>query len=160
MYSLVNDCLIVPFHNMQILKFKAQLMITFYAAANHYRNRHLKAERNKMDQNSSITTQEQVLLNPWKYRTCFLGDCWHGDVLMVCLELDSLYVVEKHFYFCEEKLDYSWDPQNWYFNNKLFRTIIMFNYMWMSSCFPLWQIQQEEILGNTSCKTKWKERIL
>ena len=41
--------LIAPFDNMQTLKFKAKLTITFYAAVNHYHNGHPKAETSKMD---------------------------------------------------------------------------------------------------------------
>ena len=48
-------------------------MITFYAAINHFRNGHLKAETSTMDQNPPITTQERDLVwNPVKYCVCFL----------------------------------------------------------------------------------------
>ena len=47
-------------------------MIMFYAAVNHYRNGHPKAETSKMDRNLPITNQERDLLTSEKYHTCFL----------------------------------------------------------------------------------------
>ena len=64
----------VSFNNMRALKFKAKLTITFYAAVNHYRNGHSKAETCKMDRNPPITNQERDLLTSLKYCTCFLRD--------------------------------------------------------------------------------------
>ena len=61
-----------PFNNMRTLKFKAQHAIWFYAAVNHYRNGHLKAETNRKDRNPPIRTQEHGLLNSVKQCTCFL----------------------------------------------------------------------------------------
>ena len=47
------------FNYPRTLKFKGKVAITFSTAVNHYyRNRHLKAETNKMGQNPPITTQE------------------------------------------------------------------------------------------------------
>ena len=63
-FSIVDDVITnvtVPFNNTRTLKFKAQLAIWFYAAVNHYRNRHLKAETNRMDRNPPITAQEHDL---------------------------------------------------------------------------------------------------
>ena len=51
---------------MRTLKFKAQYVIWFYAAVNHYRNGHLKVETNRMDRNPPIATQEHALLNSVK----------------------------------------------------------------------------------------------
>ena len=58
--------IIALFNNMQTLKFKAKLTITFYVAINHYRNGHLKAETSKMDRNPPITNQEHDLLTSLK----------------------------------------------------------------------------------------------
>ena len=50
-----DSSLVALFNNMRTLKFKAKLTITFYAAVNHYRNGHPKAETSKMDRNPPIT---------------------------------------------------------------------------------------------------------
>ena len=63
---------IAVFNNMRTLKFKVKLTIRFYAAVNHYRNSHPKAETSKMDRNPPIMNQERDLLTSLKYRTCFL----------------------------------------------------------------------------------------
>ena len=62
---------------MRTLLFKAKLMITFYAADNHYRNGHSKAETSKMDRNPPIANQERDLLTSLKYCTCFLRGPQH-----------------------------------------------------------------------------------
>ena len=49
--------LIALFNNLQTLKFKAKVTITFYAAVNHYRNGHPKAETSKVDRNLSLTNR-------------------------------------------------------------------------------------------------------
>ena len=74
-YSVVH--VIAFFNSMQTLKFKPKVTIMFYAAVNHYRNGHPKAETNKMDQNPPITTQECGLLSPPKYCTYFLRGSRH-----------------------------------------------------------------------------------
>ena len=61
-----SEWVIAVFNNMQTLKFKVKLMITFYAAVNHYRNGHPKAETSKMDRNLSIMNQERDLLTSLK----------------------------------------------------------------------------------------------
>ena len=61
---------IALFNNMRTLKFKAKLTIKFYAAVNHYRNGHPKAETSKIDRNPPIMNQERDLLTSLKYRTC------------------------------------------------------------------------------------------
>ena len=67
-----------PLNNTRTLKFNAQHAIWFYAAINHYRNSHLKAETNRMDRNPPITTQEHDLLNSVKQCTCFLRGPWYN----------------------------------------------------------------------------------
>ena len=61
-----SERVIAVFNNMRTLKFKVKLMITFYAAVNHYHNGHPKAETSKMDQNLSIMNKERDLLTSLK----------------------------------------------------------------------------------------------
>ena len=87
------DRVIALFNNMRTLKFKAKLTITFYAAVNHYRNGHPKADRNP-----PITNQERDLLTSLKYRTCFLRGLRRQRKNTFCMmrhELHSSHVIEK-----------------------------------------------------------------
>ena len=47
------ECTTALFNNMQTLRYKAKLTIMFYAAVNHYRNRHLKAETTEQNGSKS-----------------------------------------------------------------------------------------------------------
>ena len=86
---------------MQTLEFKAKLTITFYAAVNHYRNGHPKAETSKKDQNPPITNQERDLLTSSlniALVSLEVRDMIDGSVkqfYMMCLELHSSHVIEK-----------------------------------------------------------------